>query len=255
MIYPILLRETANHSLPMLINTPNQIVGHSDIKRAARPARQDIDPKALHAGLQHGIAGSTGNDEKEAFSPRIHHLVTTGVDPVVHAAGQRTKSGSECQPHRHMDCRVKAGNDDMKMRSRGASSPEFCCTNKEEATKEGSGAPRGASNHGRIFRRGARLAKARSPFGALLRRLPERANAPAQPRPRFTRTGGRGRYPHRHSRLSKAPCTPVVMPAGTLPRPPGSEVTSFARRNRTRSASGIVSRSVPHDSMSGMVTE
>ncbi len=56
--------------------------------------------------------------------------------------------------------------------------------------------------------------KARSPFGAPLRRLPERANAPAQPRPRFTRTRGCGRYPHRHSRLSKAPCAPVVMPAG-----------------------------------------
>ena len=56
--------------------------------------------------------------------------------------------------------------------------------------------------------------KARSPFGAPLRRLPERANAPTQPRPRFTRTRGCGRYPHRHSRLSKAPCAPVVMPAG-----------------------------------------
>jgi len=140
-------------------------------------------------------------------------------------------------------------------------------TNKDERHKEGSGAPRGASNHGRILRRGAGLAdkctqsappnllEARSPFGAPLRHLPERANAPAQPRPRFTRTRGCGRYPHRHSRLSKAPCTPVLMPAGTLPRPPGSEVTSFARRNRTRSASGIVSRSVPHDSMSGTATE
>jgi len=58
------------------------------------------------------------------------------------------------------------------------------------------------------------LLEARSPFGAPLRRLPKRANAPAQPGPRFTRTRGCGRYPHRHSRLSKAPCAPVVMPAG-----------------------------------------
>ena len=40
---------------------------------------------------------------------------------------------------------------------------------------------------------------------------------------------------------------------GALPGPPGSEVTSFARRNRTRSASGIVSRSVPHNSTSEMM--
>jgi hypothetical protein len=56
--------------------------------------------------------------------------------------------------------------------------------------------------------------RARSPVGAPPRRLLERANAPAQPRPRFTRIRGCGRYPHRHSRLSKAPCAPVVMPAG-----------------------------------------
>ncbi len=78
----------------------------------------------------------------------------------------------------------------------------------------------------------------RSPSGAPQRRLPERANAPAQPRPRFTRTTGCGRYPRHRSRLSKAPCAPVVMPAGTLPRPPGSGVTSSARRNRTRPIDG-----------------
>jgi hypothetical protein len=33
---------------------------------------------------------------------------------------------------------------------------------------------------------------------------------------------GCGRYPHRRSRLSEAPRTPVVMPAGTMPGPPGS---------------------------------
>ena len=73
---------------------------------------------------------------------------------------------------------------------------------------------------------------ARSPSGASPRRLPERANAPAQPRPRFPRAGGRGRYPRRHSRLSEAPRTPVIMPAGTIPGPPGSGVTNPARGNR-----------------------
>ncbi len=36
------------------------------------------------------------------------------------------------------------------------------------------------------------------------------------------------------SRLSGAPRAPVVVPAGTMPGPPGSGVTSPARRNRTR---------------------
>jgi len=64
--------------------------------------------------------------------------------------------------------------------------------------------------------------RARSPFGAPLRRLPRRANAGSQSRPRFTRAGGCRRYPHRQSRLSQAPGAPVVMPEGTLPKPPGS---------------------------------
>jgi len=47
-------------------------------------------------------------------------LVTTGLDPVVHAeAPQMTKRN--CKRHRRMDCRVKPGNDDMRNRSRGAS--------------------------------------------------------------------------------------------------------------------------------------
>jgi hypothetical protein len=87
--------------------------------------------------------------------------------------------------------------------------------------------------------------RARSPFGAPLRRLPRRANARTQPRPRFTRAGGCRRYPHHRSRLSEAPRTPVVMPEGTMPGPPGSGVTSPARRNRTRSAIRCVSRSRP----------
>ena len=44
----------------------------------------------------------------------------------------------------------------------------------------------------------------------------------------------RERYPRRQSRLSQAPGAPVVLPAGTMPKPPGSGVTSPARRNRTR---------------------
>ena len=77
--------------------------------------------------------------------------------------------------------------------------------------------------------------RGRSPSGAPPRRLPERPNASAQPRPRFARAGGRRRYPRRQSRLSGAPRAPIVVPEGTMPGPPGGEVTNPARRNRTRS--------------------
>jgi len=120
-------------------------------------------------------------------------------------------------------------------------------SDRDHAQKRGSEAPKGASNHGRpllsslpptgprlsrarLHNSGgglgggsaARLAMTRSPSGAPWRRLPERANAPAQPRPRFTRTRGYGRYPHRYSRLSEAPRASVIVPRGTMPGPPGS---------------------------------
>src|SRR5580692_80869 len=102
--------------------------------------------------------------------------------------------------------------------------------------KEGSGAPIGASDQcGRPVLcflsvagedSGGGTARAssgtRSPFGAPQRRLQQRANAATQPRPRFTRAGGRERYPRRQSRLSQAPGAPVVMPGGTIPEPPES---------------------------------
>ena len=80
---------------------------------------------------------------------------------------------------------------------------------------------------------GSALFRARSPSGAPPRLLSQRPNALTQLRPCFTRTRGRRRYPRRQSRLSQAPGAPVVMPAGTMPKPPGSGVTSPARRNRT----------------------
>ncbi len=85
----------------------------------------------------------------------------------------------------------------------------------------------------------------RSPSGAPLRRLPRRANARTQPRPRFTRNTMRRRYLRLESRLSQAPGTPVVMPEGSIPKPPGSGVTSPARRNRTRSINWLSPVDVP----------
>jgi hypothetical protein len=98
----------------------------------------------------------------------------------------------------------------------------------------------------------------RSPSGAPLRRLPRRANARTQPRPRFTRNTMRRRYLRLESCLSEAPRTPVVMPEGiavcigancvnlfALPGPPGSGVTSPARTNRTRSVNWLSPVDVP----------
>ncbi len=85
----------------------------------------------------------------------------------------------------------------------------------------------------------------RSPSGAPQRRLPRRANARTQPRPRFTRNTMRRRYLRLESRLSEAPRAPVVMPEGTMPGPPGSGVTSPARRNRTRSINWLSPVDVP----------
>jgi hypothetical protein len=44
---PILLREALNDPLPMLTDSSDQIVGDSDVKRAADSAGQDTDPIAL----------------------------------------------------------------------------------------------------------------------------------------------------------------------------------------------------------------
>jgi hypothetical protein len=108
----------------------------------------------------------------------------------------------------------------------------------------------------------------RSPSGAPLRRLPRRANARTQSRPRFTRNTMRRRYLRLESRLSEAPRTPVIMPEGiavclgancvhlfALPGPPGSGVTSPARRNRTRSINWLSPVDVPDVSETARLAE
>jgi hypothetical protein len=83
----------------------------------------------------------------------------------------------------------------------------------------------------RTLRRRARL--------SALHRGAWRSDATPQPRPRFPRCRGRRCYLRRVSRLSEAPRAPVVMPAGSMPGPPGSGVTSPARRYRTRPISRL----------------
>ncbi len=115
------------------------------------------------------------------------------------------------------------------------------------ATKRrGGGAPKGASNH---CPRGAircchlkRVGRGSGPMSGAARlpalrprRLPERPNAPTQPRPRFARGVDAGVTRIIRSRLSGAPRAPVVVPEGSMPGPPEDGVTSPVRRNRTRS--------------------
>jgi hypothetical protein len=123
-------------------------------------------------------------------------------------------------------------------RSRDAAAPELCQQAKprsQSPENEGRRSAERRTIHGRIDGCGSALSAARSPCGAPPRRLPRRLNASAQPRPRFTRTAHAGVCPHvtGRSRLSEAPRAPVIVPAGTMPGPPGSEGTSLARRNRS----------------------
>src|SRR5579862_5913026 len=72
-------------------------------------------------------------------------LVTTGLDPVVHAEAKHRKS----ERFLSMDCRVKPGNDDVRNRSRDASHPSHATngTKVSPPKKRGGGAPTGASIH------------------------------------------------------------------------------------------------------------
>jgi len=122
-------------------------------------------------------------------------------------------------------------------------------------TKKGGGAPTGASSRGRTLHsfslflgrvgRGfgsaprQRMLPLASASGALASRRSTAALAEATERFGSAQAAlhahqRTGRYPRHYARLSGAPRAPVVMPEGTMPGPPGSGVTSPARRNRTR---------------------
>jgi len=79
--------------------------------------------------------------------------------------------------------------------------------------------------------------RARSPLGAPLAALAAQINATAQPRPRFARTGGCGRYPHHRTRSQRCTSRAGHSAGRSMPKLPGSGVTKPARRNRTRSVS------------------
>jgi hypothetical protein len=68
--------------------------------------------------------------------------------------------------------------------------------------------------------RGTVLRRARSPSGAPPRS--RRGFTPGSIQAALHAIATRGRYPRRQPRLSEAPRAPVVMPAGSIPGPPGS---------------------------------
>ena len=82
--------------------------------------------------------------------------------------------------------------------------------------------------------------------------LATQMNAMAQPRPRFARNTMRRRYLRLESRLQRCTSRAGRSAGRSMPKPPECKVTSLARGNRTCSASGIVSRSAPRDSVSRM---
>jgi hypothetical protein len=77
----------------------------------------------------------------------------------------------------------------------------------------------------------------RSPLGAPPRRLPCKSMPWLSPGRASRETPSEGVTSAANRAYSEAPRAPVLMPAGTMPGPPGSGVTSPARRHRARSVS------------------
>ena len=102
---------------------------------------------------------------------------------------------------------------------------------------KGGGAPTDAPSIGRISGCGSGLIGDRSPLGAPPRRLPRKLMPWLSPGRVSWDLRAAGVSRRALSQSSEAPRRPVIMPADAMPGPPGSGVTSPARRNRTRSTS------------------
>ena len=155
-----------------------------------------------------------------------------------------------------------ARNDEIKFRSRGAMRARGLLYNEANSQspreKEGSGAPKGASNQcpRRIGLRhhepmhGARkraLAEARSPSGAPLRHLPRLlplGSAPGRASWNYrVQTGGPSPAP-----VQRAPRGPVIMPAGTMPE--AARVRGYEPRPREPLLAPLSGSSLETPSMS-----
>ncbi len=200
-------------------------------------------------------------------SPPTHFLVTTGLDPVVHADAQQTKGrhvrarqfapwiagplpaeGHGVRERSHSAAtarrRVKPGKDEQKQ-SRDAFASEVCNgTDETVPHSEGSGAPTGAPSLPASADAGARPA-GRARLSALHRGSRQGFYPLAQPRPRFLCAGSVPCWAPRAS-VQRAPRGPVIMPDGRSSGPPGSRVTSPARERRTCSDQRPSPVDVPH---------
>jgi len=65
----VLLGETVSQSVAMFKNPPHKIVCHADVKRAAWPARQHIDPIAFMVHFSMDCRIKSGNDEMKSDPP------------------------------------------------------------------------------------------------------------------------------------------------------------------------------------------
>ena len=99
-----------------------------------------------------------------------------------------------------------------------------------ETAPAGAAAPSVSSALPRKIRKIRRGLASRRSTAALAAQI----NATAQPRPRFLGRTAPGVSRQPLSQSSETPRAPVLVPAETMPGPPGSGVTSPARRNRTR---------------------
>ena len=178
------------------------------------------------------------------------HVITTVGAPRVGACGMtgRPATGG------HMAYQLGRPHD-IRNRSRDATASEFRIRHSENLPNEGRRSADRRTLHDRAtlsdvaicecFGRGRGLIGDRSPLGAPPRRLPRKLMPWLSPG-RVSWDAQQAGVTHRPlSQSSEAPRGPVVMPAESIPGPPGSGVASPARRNRTRSVFRCVSRARP----------
>ena len=159
----------------------------------------------------------------------------------------------------------------MTISRRGAALPEFCSPRRirnspyprKKARKRSAERciqPSSARRCHMLLPESASGAAARSSERARLSAL-HRGACPGDRTPGLN--PGRASHDQRHegatfafgSCLSGAPRAPVFVPAGTMPGPPGSRVTSPARRNRTRSIDRLSPATSLHGRADFSVTE
>jgi len=88
--------------------------GLDPVVHAALSARENLPGSMQQLSMDCRI--KSGNDERpsQRDSARPCFPVTTGLDPVVHAALSARENLPGSMQHLSMDCRIKSGNDEME---------------------------------------------------------------------------------------------------------------------------------------------